>query len=82
MRRSRLKVFSMQEDCTSEKVLRFVDAEELGRSSVSDIRPPGNAQQISGYMRSKMTGPYPPATAPARKCGRCKGNHPRRNRCP
>ena len=48
------KVFALQEeDCTSEKVLRFVEAEELGRSSVLDIRPAGEAQQISGYMRSK-----------------------------
>ena len=77
MRRSRLKDFSIQEDYTSEKVLRLVDAEELGRSSVSDIRPPGKAQKISGYMKSNMTGPYPPATTSARKCGHCKLNHPR-----
>ena len=48
------KFFAMQEeDCTSEKVLRFVEAEELGRSSLLDIRPAVEAQQISGYMRSK-----------------------------
>merc|ERR1711984_55527 len=50
------KVFAMQEeDCTPEKVLRFVEAEELGRSSVRDIRPASDVQQISGYMRAKQT---------------------------
>ena len=50
------KVFAMQEkDCTPEKVLRFVEAKELARSSVRDIRPASDVQQISGYMRSKMT---------------------------
>ena len=52
------KVSAMtEEDCTSEKVLRFVEAEELGRSSVIDIRPAGETQQISAYMKIKMTGP-------------------------
>ena len=38
------KVFALQEeDCTPDKVLRFVEAEELGRSSVLDIRPAGEA---------------------------------------
>ena len=42
------KVCAMQEkDCTPEKVLRFVEAEELGRSSVQDIRPASDMQQIS-----------------------------------
>ena len=51
------KVFAMtEEDCTPEKVLRFVEAEELGRSSVLDIRPAGDAQQIYGYMRNRIAG--------------------------
>ena len=59
------KVFAMQEeDCTPEKVLRFVEAEELGRSSVRDIRPASDVQQISGYMRGKMTGSNPSAPIP------------------
>ena len=38
------KVFALkEEDCTTDNVLRFVEAEELGRSSVSDIRPLGEA---------------------------------------
>ena len=42
------KVFALQdEDCTSEKLLRFVEAGELDCSSVLDIRPAGEAQQIS-----------------------------------
>ena len=77
------KVFAMQEeDCTSEKVLRFVEAEELGRSSVLDIRPAGEAQQISGYMRSKMTGLPPPNPTPGKKCWRCKQNHSPETRRP
>ena len=71
-----------EEDCTSEKVLRFVEAEELGRSSVLDIRPAGEAQQISGYMRSKMTGLPPPNPTPGKKCWRCKQNHSPETRCP
>ena len=77
------KVCAMQEkDCTPEKVLRFVEAEELGRSSVRDIRPASDVQQISGYMRGKMTRSNPLATIPIEKCWRCKGNHPKENRCP
>ena len=59
-----------------------MEVEELGRSSVLDIRPADKVQQISGYMRSKMTGSNPPAPIPTEKCRRCKGNHPKENRCP
>ena len=77
------KVFAMQEeDCTPEKVLRFVEAEELGRSSVRDIRPASDVQQISGYMRGKMSGSNPPAPTPTGNCWYCKGNHPKENGCP
>ena len=63
------KVFAMQEeDCTPEKVLRFVEAEELGRSSVRDIRPASDVQQISGYMRAKQTGSDSPAQTPKQRC--------------
>ena len=63
------KVFSMQEeDCTPEKVLRFVEAEELGRSSVRDIRPASDVQQISGYMRAKMSGSDPPVPTLGQLC--------------
>ena len=63
------KVFAMQEeDCTPEKVLRFVEAEELGRSSVRDIRPASDVQQISGYMRTKQTGSDSPVPTPKQRC--------------
>ena len=29
-----------------------------------------------------MTGSHPPAPTPVGKCWRCKGNHPKANRCP
>ena len=77
------KVFAMQEkDCTPEKVLRFVEAEELGRSSVRDNRPASDVQQISGYMRGNMTRSNPLALIPTEKCWHCKGNDPKENRCP
>ena len=63
------KVFAMQEeDCTPEKVLRFVEAEELGRSSVRDIRPASDVQQISGYMRAKMSGLDSQVPTPKQRC--------------
>ena len=71
-----------EEDCTPEKVLRFVEAEELGRSSVLDIRPAGDAQQISGYMRNRMAGfQLPKSPAEPSRCWRCKGSH-RQSFCP
>ena len=70
-----------EEDFTPEKVLRFVEAEELGCSSVRNIRLASDVQQISGYMRAKMSGSNPPAPTPE-KCWRCKGNHSIANRCP
>ena len=74
------KVFAMQEeDCTPEKVLRFVEAEELGRSSSRDIRPSSDVHQISGYMRGKMSGSNPSAPTPE-KCWCCKGNNSKENR--
>ena len=36
------------------------------------MRPAGEAQQISGYMRSKMTGLRPPNPTPGKKCWWCK----------
>ena len=78
------KVFALQEeDWTPEKVSRFVEAEELGRISVLDIKPAGEAQQISGYMRSKMDGIPPLTPTYVRQCVRgCHRRHSQTVKCP
>ena len=79
------KVFALpEEDCTAEQILRFLDAKELGRSSVLDIRPAGEAQQISGYMRNRMAGSQlPKSPTEPRGCWRCKGTLPHKgSKCP
>ena len=49
------KVFTLkEEDCTTANVLRFVEAKELGRTCIVDVRQEGEAAHISGYKRSQI----------------------------
>ena len=34
--------------------MRFVEAEELGRSSIDDVRPEGEAVQVFAYKRGQI----------------------------
>ena len=44
------KVLALEwKECTLEKVLSFVEAEELGKRSISDTKMLGDANAISGY---------------------------------
>ena len=66
--------------CTLEKVLSFVEAEELGKRSMSDSRVLGDANVISTYRRNK----YNSSEGSQKKkiCWKCGGNFPHSGDCP
>ena len=75
------KVLALEwKQCTLEKVLAFVEAEELGKRSISDTKMLGDANAISGYK--KQNGAVPEQTNSKKVCWKCGGSFPHSTECP
>ena len=71
----RKKVLALElKECTLEKVLSFVETEELGKRSISDTKMLGDANAISGYKRQKGGKSEP--SKPKKTCWKCGGSFP------
>ena len=54
------KVFALQEaDCTVDNMLKVVEAEELGRSSVKDTKSLNDIQALSAYKKNQRSDQTP-----------------------
>lgn len=75
------KVLALElKECTLEKVLYFVETEELGKRSISDTKMLGDANAISGYKRQKGGKSEP--SKPKKTCWKCGGSFPHATECP
>ena len=69
------KVLALEwKQCTLEKVLSFVEAEELGKRSISDTKLLGDANAISGYKKQK--GAMSDQSKSKKICWKCSGSSP------
>ena len=63
------KVFVMREDnCTAENMLKLVEAEELGRSSVKYSKQLSEIQAVSEYKRTQRNNPTAPVNTVEALC--------------
>ena len=54
------KVFALQEaDCTADNILKVVESEELGRSSVKDTKSLNDIQALSAYKKNQRSDQTP-----------------------
>ena len=75
------KVLALEwKQCTLEKVLSFVEAEELGKRSISDTKLHGDANAISGYKKQK--GAMSDQSKSKKTCWKCGGSFPHSAECP
>ena len=81
-------MFALREDnCTAKNVLKLVEAEELGKSSVRDSKRLNDIQAVSAYRRIQRNHPttpvYTPSPSTSRwQCWSCEQSHAKEAVCP